>query len=202
LEIEHEIRLFEHERALLSGFIRNLSTLERSSIKQEDLFLAESVLFRTYRICERLVRVSFLHYCVQDKTFTGAQVNSKLKCQDWHTAEAILKSGNKFLDWGNVNSVKSISELVFENGFPISDMISPIHSRLVDLQRLRNFVAHDSKEAEEGFKKSRTQYLRVGDNYPQTVGELCLYRRTQRSDIVLQVVFGDATKLSDILKKL
>ncbi|MEY4953711.1 MAG: hypothetical protein RL299_2135 [Pseudomonadota bacterium] len=200
--IEDEIAHFNEQSLLLSGFIDTLAAVTAADVDQSHLFLAEAAMFRLYRIYERLIRSAFLFHCSSSETINGAAVRSKLRCDDCETAESILKAGNKFLDWGNVVSVQKLASLVFENGFPIRDLLSPVHSDLIDLQRFRNFVAHDSSEAAEGFKTARTQYVKVGDVPPESVGTLALYRRNARSDIVLRIVHQKVVRLSAILSSL
>lgn len=202
MTIDEEIEKFDTQSALLLRFIDELANVDQASLVQEHFFLAEAITFRLYRIYESLTRASFLNYCVASATITGSPVSAKLKCIDWETAEAILKSGNKFLDWGNVEAVREMANLVFENGFPVVDLVSPVASTLKDLQRFRNFVAHDSSEAAEGFKKSRTQYIRTGDEPPETVGALSLYRRNARSDITIKIIHSRVSGLSTILRAL
>jgi hypothetical protein len=202
LPIEDEIARFEVESALLGTFIIELAKVDPVDVTNEHHFMAEAVVFRLYRIYERLTRAAFLNYCVDSKTPSGADVRSKLRCNDWDTAEAILKSGNKFLDWGNVESTRRMANLVFMDGFPISDIVSPIASTLTDLQRFRNFVAHDSEEAATGFKRSRTQYVRVGDPPPETVGELSIYKKAIRAEITLSIVHTKVSGLGTIIKSL
>lgn len=202
MTIEEEILLFDQRCELLNGFIRELSVIGRDEISSNHRFLAEATMFQLFRSYERFVRFTFLHYCVHFQSFSGRPVISRLKCDRWEVAEDILKSGNKFLDWGNVDSVKQIANLVFEGGFPVNDLISPVFSTLKDMQRFRNYIAHDSREAEDGFRKAREQYVRVGSPMPQTVGELAVYRRTARADITIKIVFGKVSKLGDLLKTL
>lgn len=99
-------------------------------------------------------------------------------------------------------SIQKMADLVFEEGFPVRDLLSPIHGVLVDLQRFRNFVAHDSSEAVLGFKKSRTQYVRVGHALPETVGELSLYRKNSRADITIKILHQKVSSMSGILQAL
>lgn len=198
MTIEEEIEAFDSQNLLLETFIDELANLDTEEIESRHLFLAESVLFRMFRTYERLTRSVFLHYCTAEATPQGAEVKSKLRCPDWETAEGILKAGNKFLDWGNVVSTKKIADLVFERGFPVSDILAPIHGDLVTLQRFRNFVAHDSLEAEDGFKRARGQYVRPGDDPPISVGNLALYRRTTRSDITLKILHSKIRTLSQL----
>ncbi|EHJ98859.1 hypothetical protein AT5A_09200 [Agrobacterium tumefaciens 5A] len=202
MDINLEVKQFDENCLLLSDFIQELAQLDDDAITKKHHFLAEAVLFNLFRNWERFVRSCFLHYCVATKTVTNEDVVSKLRCTDWGTAESILKAGNKFLDWGSVESVKKLSNLVFENGFPISDLVNPVASTLTDLQRFRNFIAHDSQEAETGFKKSLTQYVKVGDDPPQRVGALALYRRSRKNDITLKILHRNTSQLTTIFQQL
>lgn len=202
MTLEAELDRFDNEFALLGAFIEELAQVELKEATREQLFLAEAVIFKSYRLYERLSRHAFLYYCVETVTLSGAAVKSKLKCADVATAESILKAGNKFLDWGSVDTTRKLANLVFEEGFPVVEFISPMASTLTDLQRFRNFVAHDSDEAASAFRKSRTQYIRAGTDVPETVGELALYRRTARHDPVLKILHKKTSSLSVILRDL
>jgi hypothetical protein len=202
LTLEAELDRFDSELVLLEAFIDDLARVDLGAATREQLFLAEAVIFKSYRLYERLSRHTFLNYCVETVTLSGAAVNSKLKCSDIATAESILKAGNKFLDWGSVDSTRKLANLVFDEGFPVVEFLSPVASILTDLQRFRNFVAHDSEEAATAFRKSRTQYVRVGTEAPETVGELALYRRTLRDDPVLRIIHCKIRNLSVIIRAL
>lgn len=200
--IVEEIARFDEEFSLLLGFIDDLARLDEGDFEGKHFFLAEAVVFRMFRVVERLSRAAFLECCVVERSLNGIEIVSKLRCPDHDMAEEILKSGNRFLDWGDVVAVQKVAGLVFENGFPIRDFLSPVHSQLVDLKRFRNFVAHDSKEAREGFLKSRHQYLRVGDVAPESVGKLSVYRKSARDDITLKILHNKVSSLSSIIKAL
>jgi hypothetical protein len=200
LTIEEEIERFDSEIAMMRKFIADLANVEVREAGLESQFLAEAVIFRLYRVFERLARASVLNSCVVKETLSGSIIKSRLKCDNWNSAEEILKSGNRFLDWGNVETVRKIANLVLENGFPVVDVVSPFASKLTDLQRFRNYVAHDSREAATAFNKSITQYVRAGDIAPKTVGELCIYKRNARADITLKLIHDNVSNLSKVLR--
>lgn len=202
MTLEAELNQFDNEFSLLNAFIEDLASVDIRAATREQLFLAEAIIFKLYRLYERLSRHAFLYFCVEATTLSGVAVSSKLKCADKATAESILKAGNKFLDWGNVDSTRKLANLVFDRGFPVAELLAPVASTLTDLQRFRNFVAHDSEEAAKAFRKSRTQYVRVGTEAPETVGELALYRRTARNDPVLKILHQKTGSLSVILRAL
>jgi hypothetical protein len=200
LPIEEEMARFDRDCELLDLHIFDLAKGAREQESVSSLFLAESILFRLFRAYERLVRETFLHFCVAGSSVGGNPVISKLRCDSTATAEKILKAGNKYLDWGNPETTRGLADLIFEGGFPVSNLLVPLNSELVDLLRFRNFVAHDSDEAARGFQKSSVQYVRVGDPSPQSVGELALYRRHPRSDITLRLLFAKVSKLTTHLR--
>jgi hypothetical protein len=163
---------------------------------EDEQFLAEAIAFRLYRNQERLVKAYFLNCCVKTRTPSKSKIVSKLRCKDWGTAEEILKSGNRFLDWGNPTSIRNLANLIFKNGFPVSDIVLTKQSSLIDLQRIRNFVAHDSKEAQSSFSKAARNYLKAGDPEPNSAGELLLYRKRPSAKMTLQILFEQICDLS------
>tara|TARA_R100001369_G_scaffold62499_1_gene89464 strand:- start:2087 stop:2362 length:276 start_codon:yes stop_codon:yes gene_type:complete len=85
---------------------------------------------------------------------------------------------------------------MFKDGFPISDIVLTKQNVLVDLQRIRNFVAHDSAEAQSSFSKASRNYLKTGDPEPVSAGELLLYRKRPAAKMTLQILFEHIAELS------
>lgn len=198
MSIEHEITLFDKNSNFLRPKIRDLAGIDVQNATENDLFLAEAIAFRIYRSYERFARALFLHGCTSDKTPKGTPIVSKLRCENWDTAEEILKAGNRFLDWGNPASTMKLAGLIFENGFPMKEVISPIHSTLTDLQRVRNFIAHDSHEAMDGFRKVILNYVSTGSAEPDNAGKLLLSRKRRRESQAIRKIFKNVTALSTI----
>lgn len=198
MTIETEIAAFDEVSSFVSPKLRELALTDAQNASQDDLFLAEAVAFRIYRGYERFSRAVFLTGCTSRITPNGAAIESKLRCEKWDTAEEILKAGRRFLDWGDPSATQRLANLVFENGFPINEVISPIHSTLIDLRRVRNFIAHDSKEAHVGFAKVIEQYVAVGAQKPNSAGELLLSRRRAREKQTIDKLFEKVSKMTEI----
>ena len=194
LTLNKEMKRFDRSCSHLGTRIAALASVEYP--REDEQFLAEAIAFRLYRNQERLVRTFFLNCCVKTQTPSRNKIVSKLRCKDWDTAEDILKAGNRFLDWGNPATTRSLASLIFKDGFPISDIILTKQNILVDLQRIRNFVAHDSKEAQAGFSKVAKNYLKAGDLEPLSAGELLLYRKRPVEKMTLQILFEQIAGLS------
>ena len=202
MNIEFEIQLYDKANEFLKEKILNLASIDVPDATENEIFLAEAVAFRIYRSYERFIRAAFLHSCATAETLSGKSIVSKLRCESWSAAEDILKAGNRFLDCGKPETTKKLADLIFENGFPISDVIAPVHSTLVDLQRVRNFIAHDSREAEDGFSKVVANYIARGSTQPESAGELLLSRRRKRESQAINKIFERVSVLSTIYSDL
>lgn len=191
LSLADELTAFSEELVFLDRFKANVFALDQVDNNQFQTakFLAEAIIFRLYRAQERLIRAIFLETCVTHKSYLGREVKSRLSCPDWSTAEEIMKaSAVKFLDWGNPQLTTQRAAVIFETGFPITDTIAPLHSSLVDLQRIRNFIAHDSDEARNSFWKAADNYLNSGVRDISSAGQLLLARRNSRSKPVISIL--------------
>lgn len=198
MTLSKEIRYFEKSCTHLEARIDSLSRVNDVGVDEE--FLAEAVAFRLFRLQERLVRVFFLNSCVMTRSPSNNSIKSKLRCKDWATAEEILKAGNRFLDWGHPTNTKNIANLIFQNGYPVSDLIASHESSLIDLQRIRNYIAHDSREAKTAFIRTTKNYVRVGDDAPETAGRLLLYRKKASQPITLRIIFDKLKGMSIAVK--
>jgi len=188
LRIEDELALFVAGTDFLKDIVNGLAKVDETTATAKEMFVAEAVAFRMFRNYERLLRAVFLDSCTRETTISGRVIKSKLKCADWETAEDILKSGNRFLDWGNIETTKRNASLIFDGGFPVTDLVAPIYTDLFYLQRIRNFIAHDSPEAIRGFDKIKRNHLPAGRIMPTIAGEFLISRRrTSEAQIVKKI---------------
>ena len=202
MRIEDELASFVQGINFLKPMIIELSAVDEDSASEKDKFVAEAVAFKLFRNYERLLRAVFLDACSRNTTLSGRQITSKLKCPDWETAEEILKSGNRFIDWGNIENTNRNASLIFDNGFPVSDFVGPVYSNLFDLQRVRNFIAHDSAEATRGLERIKSNYLPVGRDMPSTAGEFLISRRRASEAQIIRKFWNKVSALETIFAEL
>ena len=200
--ISEEISRFNFDMLFLGQQVSLLNSADSFNASNEQLFFVEAIAFKLFRASERMIRAIFLESCVNEITPFGTVVVSKLRCPNHEVAESILKGRNAFLDWGNTKSVSELSTLIFENGFPVSDIFLTLNSALVDLQRIRNYIAHDSKEAVTGFEKAVPNYV-----HPQvipfaTAGALLLSRRAVADMQVVKIIHQKISQLSVLYSSL
>ena len=110
-------------------------------------FLTEAVFFRAFRAYESFVRDTFLLYCLEKRRRSGAKVTSFLTPKSFSHAEELIQSSMRFLDWTNSDIVIERAELYLRDGFPIKLPYTTHRETLRDFKRIRNHIAHDSKES-------------------------------------------------------
>ena len=115
-------------------------------------FLTEAIFFRSFRAYESFVRDIFLLYCLEKQPRSGAKVTSFLTPKSFFHAKELIQSSMRFLDWTNPDKVIERAELYLKNGFPIKLPYTTHRETLMDFKRIRNHIAHDSKESLVGYK--------------------------------------------------
>lgn len=63
----------------------------------------------------------------------------------------MIKGAVQYLDWSSKEQIIKMAERVFENGEPYKTVIFGINSHLVNIKKLRNNIAHNSRKSNEEF---------------------------------------------------
>jgi len=87
----------------------------------------------------------------QDGTSSDTSSHSRISIYFLH-AEELIQSSRRFLDWTNPDTVIDRSELYLKDGFPIKLPYTTNRETLLDFKRIRNHIAHDSKESLAGYQ--------------------------------------------------
>ena len=158
---------------------RNFSTPVGGKAAQISLrqmhFLTESIFFAAYRAYESFVRDCFLLYCLGATTRAGASITSYLNPKDFPHAEKLIQSSMPHLDWTNPETMITRSELYLKDGFPFKLPYSTNISTLHDFRRIRNHIAHNSKESLDHYKITlRSHYSTIPLIIPSP-GEFLLF---------------------------
>jgi hypothetical protein len=69
------------------------------------------------------------------------------------TEQIVVIEGRDYADWSNFQIVIGRAERFFENGKPYSDVLKSQHSKLQDIQTIRNAIAHSSAYSWTKFQK-------------------------------------------------
>ncbi len=176
------------------------STSPGALSKDQLHFLTEAIFFRVFRAYESFVRDIFLLYCLEKRPRSGAKVTSFLSPKSFFHAERLIQSSMRFLDWTNPEIVIKRAELYLGDGFPIRLPYTTHRESLWDFKRIRNQIAHDSKEAVAGYQVVlRRRYGVVPLRIPSPGEFLLVTEKNDPSRYRLLVFFDLMRKLSSDL---
>ena len=200
-KISAVVREFHKELTSLERFdARNqarFSTSTGALSKHQLHFLTEAVFFRAFRAYESFVRDTFLLYCLEKRPRSGLKVTSFLSPRSFLHAEEMIQSSMRFLDWANPDIVIARAELYLRDGFPIKLPYTTHRERLRDFRRIRNHIAHDSKESLSGYQTALRQHYGVIPLTIPSPGEFLLVPdRNDPTKYKLFVFFGLMRTLS------
>jgi hypothetical protein len=96
----------------------------------------------------------------------------------------------RFLDWNSPDEMIRRAELYLHDGFPVKLPYASSKEIFTDVRRLRNHIAHRSKESMEEYKKVLKKHFGVVPLSPPEPGDFLLERDPQNhSKYKLQVYF-------------
>ena len=124
-------------------------------------FLTEAIFFRAFRAYEKFLGDIFLLYCLEKRPRSGAKVTAYLNPKSFAHAEKLIQGSQRFLDWLDPDTVISRAEVYLKDGFPIKLPYSTNREVLKDLKKIRNHVAHDSKESYRGYQSVLMHHYRT-----------------------------------------
>jgi hypothetical protein len=136
--------------------------------------LTESIFFAAFRAYEQFLRQIFIIYCLGKQTMHRRQIQSFLNPTNIDHAEALIQSAMPFLDWSSPDQVIERAELYLKGGYPIKRAIAANIDSLRDFKRIRNHIAHMSKESMGEYKKVLKKYFTVLPLRIPTPGEYLL----------------------------
>lgn len=144
-------------------------------IDKHTLFLlSESIYFAAFRAYEAFVEDVFLLYCLEKPTRKGKLVRSYLRPRDFEHAASLIKSSMKFLEWTSPAIVIERAETYLNKGFPIKTPYTVNKETLSELKKLRNHIAHNSRESFLEYKKVLTRHYRTIPLVTPSTGEFLL----------------------------
>ncbi len=184
--------------------LRNLDSQNQLSLSNGNItngqlaLLTEAVFFSAFRIYENFLRDAFLNYCCGEVSSSGIAAQSYLKPRDTVHAELLIQSGMKFLDWSTPTQILERAESYLVNGAPVKLPISTKQHSLLLYKRLRNHIAHRSKESLEEYKKVLIHFMTT---VPLTIpdpGVFLLWKKPSKRDYILLIVLKD---LEDVARE-
>ncbi len=152
----------EIERLKKFDFANHIKFAKKELTKSQIELLVESIFFASYRGYEGFLREIFLLYCLEKQSKRKPKVKSYLKPKDFVHAEQLVKSSMPFLDWTKPDNIIARSEIYLQNdGHPIKLPYIVNKQQLMDFKKIRNHIAHNSIESENGYESVVRSYFGV-----------------------------------------
>ncbi|MFI5294628.1 MAG: hypothetical protein ACHQ0Y_06325 [Thermodesulfovibrionales bacterium] len=140
--------------------------------------LTEAIFFAAFRSYEQFMRNIFVLYCCGIQPNKRKLVHPFLKPKTMIHAEELLQSSMPFLDWSSPDNLVGRAETYLEAGYPIKDVITANIEALRDLKRMRNHIAHMSKESHAEYLKTVRRHYGTNPLKVPRPGEFLLLRPT------------------------
>lgn len=132
---------------------KNQETLGKTANQKQLYLINEAIFTQSFRGLENFIQAVFIEYVMGATTLNGDIVTSYLKPTNHEHAYDLIKSSQTFLDWNTAETLIKRSETYLASGFPVKLVISSYKTKLEDLKKIRNHIAHNSKESLDSFKK-------------------------------------------------
>lgn len=135
------------------------SKIERQALT-EHAFLKFFIAWEYY--LERIV----LRYSLGDTSNRGNPANRRILPQNEEHSYDLIRGKSPFVEWGNIDQIRMISKLFFDNGQPFEIPLSSVSRDLMEAKIIRNAIAHigttTQKKLEDlTVRKTGTPYIGI-----------------------------------------
>ena len=132
----------------------------------------EAIFLNGYVAIERLLESAFIAFTLGEMNRAGFTATCYLKPTNEQHAYDMIKSSQPFLDWTSPDVVIRRCETYFLDGNPIKTQIATRIDFLRSAKRIRNYIAHRSRESDLDFQKVLNALLPTPPLTPITCGHL------------------------------
>lgn len=163
VEFRDEVSIAEslRQKANTTGLLNNT----------ELYILYEATFLRIFRAYENFLESVFLSYLVGEESIQGSVIKTYVTPNNLSHARDIITSSQNFLDWTQPPTIIRRSEIYLENGGPIKLAVTGYQSNLKHAKKLRNHIAHNSKESEREYISVVQHFLLTLPTPLPSVGE-------------------------------
>lgn len=196
IKISASLNSFEKEIDRLKKFdFANQQKFATNKLTRAQIeLLVETVFFYSFRAYESFIREVFLLYCMEKQSSKKPKVKSYLKAKDFEHTELLIKSSMPFLDWTSPKTIIERAELYLVNGYPVKLPYSANLQPLQSFKKIRNHIAHNSIESEDGYKKVVKSYYGVVPLQIPTPGQYLMLSSKTTTGNYLLLDFFDLMK--------
>lgn len=136
--------------------------------------LTEGVFFSAYRAYENFLEDAFVLFSLEKKSISGKQFGSYLKPKNFSHALDLIQSNMRHIDWTSPDNIIERAETYLVDGEPFKTPIASSLETLRDMKKLRNHIAHNSRESKKPYIAVITKHYRTVPLKEPTPGKYLL----------------------------
>ena len=126
------------------------SSKDKTSLLIKELII-NSAFINVVTAWENFLERSAIAYALSTKSIKGHLPVCYVQPKDEEHANDLIKDSAIYFDWSNKEQIVSMAERILEKGEPYKSVISGINSHLVNIKKLRNNIAHNSRKSNAEF---------------------------------------------------
>lgn len=162
--------------------------------KGQMTLITEGIFMRAFSLYEAYLEDVFILYSRGKRTRTGHRVKSFLKPSTGSHARDMIKSQMTFLEWNSPDNVIKRCDIYLGDGNPIKRSITTNITRLKNMRKIRNAIAHKSIEARANYASVVRGELRASPLIMPEPGEFLITTDPRDPDSYFLVIYLDVLK--------
>lgn len=126
------------------------SSKDKTSLLIKELII-NSAFINVVTAWENFLERSAIAYALSTESIKGHLPVCFIQPKDEEHASDLIKGSVNYFDWLSREQIVNMAERIFKNGEPYKSVISGINSHLVNIKKLRNNIAHNSRKSNAEF---------------------------------------------------
>jgi hypothetical protein len=106
------------------------------------IFISESAFLKMFVAWETFVESSFIDYLINEESILLRRPAKWATPINRKHANQLIVGNQKYMDWSNPETVRTISKIFFHQGYVFDTALSAINTDLMDMKTIRNSAAH------------------------------------------------------------
>jgi hypothetical protein len=159
-------------------------------------FIIESAFLKMFVAWETFVESSFVDYLINEESILLRRPAKWATPIDRKHANQIIIGNQRYMDWSNPETVRTISKIFFHQGYVFDTALSAINADLMDMKTIRNSAAHLSSTTSDKLDGLASRIL--GNPVVNYTAYQLLFTTDPRSGAAAQNVLNRYLTLIDI----
>lgn len=101
---------------------------------------------------ESFLEEAFAQFMIGSPTINGVHPTKYIAPLTTDAAKSMIIGNNKYFDYANIDFVRKLARLYFQNGYPFEPHLSASQSDISDMRTMRNASAHMSSTSLRAFE--------------------------------------------------